>query len=383
MQISSSFALKNSTHNRVSLLLDRDFDTFQRTKTQNSFSRFYSSIWRFFARLFQKKPIFYFLLFCGAFFAVSVEAAMAAETKTFIATAYYSPMPDQAKYYTGTYAGDLALNGGNSKASDGTPVYVGMVAAPKSYTFGTKINLDGIGVVSVHDRGGAIGAGDGYDRIDIWMGYGDAGLARTLAWGRREITGTIVDSGTSVSLDLENILNNAPKAGDLALKKLQTIGYNTSGRTFSDVILQFQLDYGVINSRTDAGAGNYGPKTTAKLSEVYNNFLKNGSIQTPKVESSDEKNLPSTQESLNANNSSDAEKLSENMSTNFFGVTDEKVQNLQNFLRQSGYSTDNNSGKMDLSTLHALRKYQSAKNIGQTGRVDLRTQITIASDLSK
>lgn len=71
------------------------------------------------------------------------------------------------------------------------------------------------------------------------------------------------------------------------------------------------------------------------------------------------------------------------MSTNFFGVTDEKVQNLQNFLRQSGYSTDNNSGKMDLSTLHALRKYQSAKNIGQTGRVDLRTQITIASDLSK
>lgn len=383
MQISSSFALKNSTHNRVSLLLDRDFETFQRTKTQNSFSRFYSSIWRFFANLFQKKPIFYFLLFCGAFFAVSVEAAMAAETKTFIATAYYSPMLDQVKYYTGTYAGDLALNGGGSKASDGTPVYVGMVAAPKNYTFGTKINLDGIGVVSVHDRGGAIGAGDGYDRIDIWMGYGDAGLARTLAWGRREITGMIVDSGTSVSLDLENILNNAPKAGDLALKKLQTIGYNTSGRTFSDVILQFQLDYGVINSRTDAGAGNYGPKTTAKLSEVYNNFLKNGSVQTSKVESSDEKNLPSTQENLNANNSSDAEKLSENMSTNFFGVTDEKVQNLQNFLRQSGYSTDNNSGKMDLSTLHALRKYQSAKNIGQTGRVDLRTQITIASDLSK
>ena len=383
MQISSSFALKNSTHNRVSLLLDRDFETFQRTKTQSSFSRFYSSIWRFFANLFQKKPIFYFLLFCGAFFAVSVDAAMAAETKTFIATAYYSPTPDQAKYYTGTYAGDLSLNGGNSKASDGTPVYVGMVAAPKNYTFGTKINLDGIGVVSVHDRGGAIGAGDGYDRIDIWMGYGDEGLARTLAWGRREITGTIVDKGTSVSLDLENILTNAPKAGDLALKKLQAIGYNTTGRTFSDVILQFQLDYGVINSRTDAGAGSYGPKTTAKLSEVYNNFLKNGSVQTSKVESSDEKNLPSTQENLNANNSSDAEKLSENMSTNFFGVTDEKVQNLQNFLRQLGYSTDNNSGKMDLSTLHALRKYQSAKNIGQTGRVDLRTQITIASDLSK
>ena len=383
MQISSSFALKNSTHNRVSLLLDRDFETFQRTKTQNSFSRFYSSIWRFFANLFQKKPIFYFLLFCGAFFAVSVEAAMAAEAKTFIATAYYSPTPDQAKYYTGTYAGDLSLNGGSGKASDGTPVYVGMVAAPKNYTFGTKINLDGIGVVSVHDRGGAIGAGDGYDRIDIWMGYGDAGLARTLAWGRREITGTIVDNGTSVSLDLENILTNAPKAGDLALKKLQAIGYNTTGRTFSDVILQFQLDYGVISSRTDAGAGNYGPKTTAKLSEVYNNFLKNGSVQTSKVESSDEKNLPSTQENLNALNSSDAEKLSESMSTNFFGVTDEKVQNLQNFLRQSGYSTDNNSGKMDLSTLHALRKYQSAKNIGQTGRVDLRTQITIASDLSK
>ena len=363
MQISSSFALKNSTHKRVSLLLDRDFETFQRTKTQSSFSRFYSSIWRFFANLFQKKPIFYFLLFCGAFFAVSVDAAMAAETKTFIATAYYSPTPDQAKYYTGTYAGDLSLNGGNSKASDGTPVYVGMVAAPRNYAFGTKINLDGIGVVSVHDRGGAIGSGDGYDRIDIWMGYGDEGLARTLAWGRREITGTIVDNGTSVSLDLENILTNAPKAGDLALKKLQAIGYNTTGRTFSDVILQFQLDYGVINSRTDAGVGNYGPKTTAKLSEVYNNFLKNGSVQAPKVESVVENVLPSARDNSEIKNSLEAEKLSENMSTNFFGVTDEKVQNLQNFLRQSGYSTDNNSGKMDLSTLHALRKYQSAKNI--------------------
>lgn len=52
-----------------------------------------------------------------------------------------------------------------------------MIAAPKGYGFGTRIEFNGLGVGIVEDRGGAIvpsGAqGQAYDRIDIWMGSGE------------------------------------------------------------------------------------------------------------------------------------------------------------------------------------------------------------------
>jgi 3D (Asp-Asp-Asp) domain-containing protein len=66
-----------------------------------------------------------------------------------------------------------------------------MLAAPKHYEFGTVIHLEGLGTGTVDDRGGAIvKAGErGYehDRIDVWMGYGDEGLRKALAWGKRKI----------------------------------------------------------------------------------------------------------------------------------------------------------------------------------------------------
>ncbi len=66
-----------------------------------------------------------------------------------------------------------------------------MLAAPKTYAFGTQIFFDGLGLGRVEDRGGAIVEayvrGQAHDRIDIWMGYGDAALRRTIAWGRRTV----------------------------------------------------------------------------------------------------------------------------------------------------------------------------------------------------
>ena len=48
-----------------------------------------------------------------------------------------------------------------------------MIAAPKSYDFGTNIFFTGLGLGRVEDRGGAIVAawdrGEPHDRIDIWM----------------------------------------------------------------------------------------------------------------------------------------------------------------------------------------------------------------------
>ena len=57
--------------------------------------------------------------------------------KTFKISAYYSPLPCQEKYTTGSYEGDIRLNGSGVNSADGTPVYPGMIAAPKTYSFGT------------------------------------------------------------------------------------------------------------------------------------------------------------------------------------------------------------------------------------------------------
>ena len=53
--------------------------------------------------------------------------------KKFKISAYYSPLPCQNKYATGSYQGDIRLNGSGVNSADGTPVYPGMIAAPKTY----------------------------------------------------------------------------------------------------------------------------------------------------------------------------------------------------------------------------------------------------------
>ncbi|MBD3360536.1 hypothetical protein GF366_01910, partial [Candidatus Peregrinibacteria bacterium] len=128
-------------------------------------------------------------------------------TKTFSISAYYSPLPCQKKYTTGSYEGDIRLNGSGVNGADGTAVYPGMVAAPKNYPFGTKMYIPGLGTVSVHDRGGAIVEANGeegvYDRLDVWMGYGDKGLARALTWGKRNVSVTVYGTDPGIK---ENIL---------------------------------------------------------------------------------------------------------------------------------------------------------------------------------
>lgn len=114
----------------------------------------------------------------------------------FTITAYYSPLPNQCCYVKGSYEADKILNGNGTHGSDGTPVYPGMLAAPQTYAFGTVIELPGIGVLTVHDRGGAIVEGSDTHRLDIWMGSGEEGLARALAFGIRRVTGIVHPVGT-------------------------------------------------------------------------------------------------------------------------------------------------------------------------------------------
>lgn len=123
------------------------------------------------------------------------HASAPSNCKPFIVTAYYSPLKGQTRYTTGTYEGDRRLNGNGTHGASGEPVQDGMIAAPKKYKFGTKIALDGLGEFTVLDRGGAIvqagQRGYEHDRIDIWMGKGDAGLTQALRFGKRVVNGCI------------------------------------------------------------------------------------------------------------------------------------------------------------------------------------------------
>lgn len=104
-----------------------------------------------------------------------------------VLTAYYSPKPDQCCYVTGTFESDAELNGQGFHAADGTAVYPGMLAAPASYPFGTRVVVPGVGTFTVHDRGGAIVEQGATHRFDVWAGEGEEGLARALAFGVQRV----------------------------------------------------------------------------------------------------------------------------------------------------------------------------------------------------
>ena len=103
------------------------------------------------------------------------EASFEPYQKTFIVTAYYSPLPGQSFYVTGSLASDKRLNGNGTHGADGTPVYPGMIAAPGTYSFGTRVSCPGYIDGEIHDRGGAIvkagERGYAHDRLDFWAGF--------------------------------------------------------------------------------------------------------------------------------------------------------------------------------------------------------------------
>jgi peptidoglycan hydrolase-like protein with peptidoglycan-binding domain/3D (Asp-Asp-Asp) domain-containing protein len=140
--------------------------------------------------------------------ALSIDASAqepAPQQREFVVTAYYSPLPGQCCYVKGSFEADKILNGNGTHGADGTPVYPGMIAAPSSYPFGTRIKLEGIGVVTVHDRGGAIQSEETGDRLDLWFGHGEEGLARALAFGKQRVRGTVYAVGTAQPKESMNL----------------------------------------------------------------------------------------------------------------------------------------------------------------------------------
>lgn len=65
------------------------------------------------------------------------------------------------------------------------------------------------------------------------------------------------------------------------------LGYpKEDGQTEKEMIIEFQLDHGIITSKNDDGAGNYGPKTRTTLENEHAKYviLRNAEIQKIEAE---------------------------------------------------------------------------------------------------
>lgn len=103
-----------------------------------------------------------------------------------IASAYYKPVRGQQKYVTGSYRGDIRLNG-TGVTSSGKRARIGHLAADLRYNpVGTKfrVMIDGkdFGQWTVEDKGGSI---KGPRRFDFFVGENDTGRITAQSWGRK------------------------------------------------------------------------------------------------------------------------------------------------------------------------------------------------------
>ena len=351
-----------------------------------------------------KKPLTYLAICLTTLMISPSETSFAAEPitpgteRTFIITAYYSPLQWQKTYYRGSYEADVLLNGNGTHGASGTPVFTGMLAAPKTYAFGTQIFFDGLGLGTVQDRGGAIVdayvRGQAYDRLDIWMGYGETALRRTIAWGRRTVKWTIVTGSSAAPIDLTGIdngrvnLTQYPPVGSVSVGGMSAdviasfadLGYNFTGTDTKSMIVEFQLDNKIIVSRDDESAGVYGPKTRATLATLHGVYLARRKIELDLIESANQKLL--AEHNIYRIEYSDAQSQ-----VAFFGQPKLKqvgdhISKLQKFLATWQYYKSPIDGKMSPRTLLALRKYQKSKNIKATGTLDESTQAAMIDDMT-
>lgn len=270
--------------------------------------------------------------------------------KKFIVSSYYSPLPGQSYYFTGSYESDVRLNGEGVHMADGSVVFPGAAAAPKTYPFGTKMFVPGFGIVAIHDRGGAIKN----SRLDIWVGSGEEGLRRALGWGMRTLEVTVYGIDPSIQesvnftdvpmANLVSILprtkyfksdlgdgDNGPAVAELQ-RFLKRLGYFSGDVTgfFGDdtkqAVQKFQLEKKVVADVSDTGAGNFGPKTRVALE-----YLLEGEKSVA---------LAKVPEGVLAR-----------------GSTGEAVKNLQGFLAEYGTLNAVN-GTFDAVTVDALSRFQ-------------------------
>ena len=109
---------------------------------------------------------------------------------SFVLSAYYSPLPGQSYYTTGSYESDKRLNGEGYTTASWKAVKYGMIAADKKYPFWTKIHLEWLWDFVVEDRWWAIKG----NRIDVYMWEGEEALNKALQFGKKTVRGNLINN---------------------------------------------------------------------------------------------------------------------------------------------------------------------------------------------
>lgn len=306
----------------------------------------------------------------------------------YVVSAYYSPLPGQERYATGTYVGDIKLNGGGVTTASGVKVAEApgaFIAAPSCFEFGTILEFDGMGNYIVLDRGGAIKN----NRLDLWLGYGDAGLNAALSWGKRTVT--VTNLGKDAQVDLaakaEWILPPAKKYLTTLTSNpfdlLENLKLGDTGASVA-VLQQLLSDLGYYNGEVD---GYFGAETKSAILDMELDYGEVIQVGINPLGILGEKSVEEIQTLVVNTRKRYLETLPQNNMGK--GATGEDVLRLQKALRLLGYTVDFTSVFDDL-TQQALTEYQldnglidteddlSAGYFGELTRVELEESIKSA-----
>jgi hypothetical protein len=348
----------------------------------------YSHTWNI-ASLKRYSYIFASLL---SFFSFHADSGYAAPvTQDFIVTAYYSPLPNQSFYLKWNYEAEKILNGEWTHGASGKPVFVGMIAAPKTYNFGTRIDFDGLWVGIVEDRWGAIvnawERGHSYDRIDIWMGSGESGLRRAMVWGKRRVSGTFttdttipllnfrdIDTG-KIDLSNYNTVTNISTSGYLSsevLAQFSDLGYAVEGSDSRSMLISFQKDHDIIKNVSSDGAWVYGPRTKSTLQSEHSQYIRLRDAEIVKIEA--ERTLLVAAKTEWENNYQRAQIKVSAIGSPKRGESGTHIATLQKALKMRGYFRWKENGLMTGPTIIAIKNLQKSYGVKQTGTIDTATK---------
>lgn len=213
-----------------------------------------------------------------------------------VITWYYSPLPNQKKYITGSYEKEIALNGEWVWMASGKEVFTWALAAPKKYEFWTKIYIDWFWVWVVEDRWWSI-IDAWHTRIDIWMWYWDEWLERAIKLWSRKTTWYIVEKDSEITftysepkweayINKYEYLKLTPESNTWDIIEVQQFfkekmfyfwEIDWKYESIKPTIIRYQLQKWIIKSILDDWAWYIGPKTVAVLN---NDFWNNKELLT-------------------------------------------------------------------------------------------------------
>lgn len=285
------------------------------------------------------KKILSLLIITLTLFWFHVNNSTATESGYFRVTAYYSPLPNQKFYIKWNYKAEKRMNWEWIRWASWKWVFSWMLAAPKKYSFWTKIYLEWLWIWEVSDRGGAIvqawQRNFRHDRIDVWVWYWDEWLRRAMYWGNRVVKWNIIKQNNKTTIDYKKIpapywatsslnknkvtINTVVKQEksefELFLEKELTIfnkkvenkeevqklqeklsdlnlykweidwDYNS----IWEVITNYQVNKKIIKIKWELWTWYFWPKTRSHLKSDYKKYLENEKLKQEKIEELEKK----------------------------------------------------------------------------------------------